>query len=222
MIQRFKLKSLLVSDGSADAQPEVIDEAMSDEYKIIKKYIESEKVCKVRPTDHIELDLAFDSLDKVGLQVFLNSSFGLDMTTDKLSEFKSVADIADFVAETKTKVHVEKIDWKKILREHTTLKLPQTWITGRIFIALSQPFFKLYFKLRGKGAERIPDGPVIIAPNHQSFLDGLFVMSFLKYRDIKNTYFYAKEQHIRRPFIKFMAATHNVIVMDMSNATVQL
>ncbi|MGN0011519.1 MAG: 1-acyl-sn-glycerol-3-phosphate acyltransferase, partial [Marinilabiliaceae bacterium] len=28
---------------------------------------------------------------------------------------------------------------------------------------------------------------------------------------------YAKEQHIRRPFIKFMAATHNVIVMDMSN-----
>ena len=216
-IQRFKLKSLLVSDGSADAQPEVIDEAMSDEYKIIKKYIESEKVCKVRPTDHIELDLAFDSLDKVGLQVFLNTSFGLDMTTDKLSEFKSVADIADFVAETKTKVHVEKIDWKKILREHTTLKLPQTWITGRIFIALSQPFFKLYFKLRGKGAERIPDGPVIIAPNHQSFLDGLFVMSFLKYRDIKNTYFYAKEQHIRRPFIKFMAATHNVIVMDMSN-----
>lgn len=216
-IQRFKLKSLLVSDGSADAQPEVIDEAMSDEYKIIKKYIESEKVCKVRPTDHIELDLAFDSLDKVGLQVFLNTSFGLDMTTDKLSEFKSVADIADFVAETKTKMHVEKIDWKKILREHTTLKLPQTWITGRIFIALSQPFFKLYFKLRGKGAERIPDGPVIIAPNHQSFLDGLFVMSFLKYRDIKNTYFYAKEQHIRRPFIKFMAATHNVIVMDMSN-----
>lgn len=216
-IQRFKLKSLLVSDGSADTQPEVIDEAMSDEYKIIKKYIESEKVCKVRPTDHIELDLAFDSLDKVGLQVFLNTSFGLDMTTDKLSEFKSVADIADFVAETKTKMHVEKIDWKKILREHTTLKLPQTWITGRIFIALSQPFFKLYFKLRGKGAERIPDGPVIIAPNHQSFLDGLFVMSFLKYRDIKNTYFYAKEQHIRRPFIKFMAATHNVIVMDMSN-----
>ena len=42
-------------------------------------------------------------------------------------------------------------------------------------------------------------------------------MSFMKFRDIKNTYFYAKENHIRQPFVKFMAATHNVIVMDMSN-----
>ena len=42
-------------------------------------------------------------------------------------------------------------------------------------------------------------------------------MSFLKLRNIKNTYFYAKEQHVKRPFVKFMAATHNVIVMDMSN-----
>lgn len=216
-IQRFKLKQLLVDAPAAAAKPEMLDEAMSDEYKIIKKYIESEKVCKVRPSDHIELDLAFDSLDKVGLQVFINSSFGLDVSTDQLTAFKSVADMADYVAESKTRMQVEKIDWKKILREHTQLKLPQTWVTGRIFIALSQPFFRLYFKLRGKGAERIPDGPVIIAPNHQSFLDGLFVMSFLKYRDIKNTYFYAKEQHVRQPFIKFMAATHNVIVMDMSN-----
>lgn len=214
-LQRFKLKSLLVDDQTHS--PEIVDDAQSDEYKIIKKYIESEKVCKVRPTDHIELDLAFDSLDKVGLQVFINNSFGLNISTDELSQFRSVAAMADFVAESKTKIQVEKIDWKKILREHTTLKLPQTWLTGRLFIALSQPFFRLYFKLTGKGAERIPDGPVIIAPNHQSFLDGLFVMSFLKFRDIKNTYFYAKEQHVRQPFIKFMAATHNVIVMDMSN-----
>ncbi len=214
-IQRFKLKSLLVD--AQNTTPEVIDEAQSDEYKIIKKYIETEKSCRVRPTDHIELDLAFDSLDKVGLQVFINTSFGLNVTTDDLCRFRNVTDMADFVAESKTKIQVEKIDWKKILREHTTLKLPQTWFTGRLFIALSQPFFRLYFKLTGKGADRIPDGPVIIAPNHQSFLDGLFVMSFLKFRDIKNTYFYAKENHIRQPFIKFMAATHNVIVMDMSN-----
>lgn len=214
-LQRFKLKTLLID--SATVEPEVVEEAQSDEYKILKKYIESEKVCKVHPTDHIELDLAFDSLDKVGLQVFINNSFGLNVSTDQLSQFRSVADMADYVAESKTKMQVEKIDWKKILREHTSLKLPQTWFTGRMFIALAQPFFRLYFKLTGKGADRIPDGPVIITPNHQSFLDGLFVMSFLKYRDIKNTYFYAKEQHVRQPFIKFMAATHNVIVMDMSN-----
>lgn len=214
-LQRFKLKTLLVSEQTHSQED--VDEAQSDEYKIIKKYIESEKMCKVRPWHHIELDLAFDSLDKVGLQVFVNNSFGLDVSTDQLSGFRTVGEMADYVAESKTKMQVEKIDWKRILREHTALKLPQTWLTGRIFIALARPLLRLYFKLTGKGAEQIPDGPVIIAPNHQSFLDGLFVMSFLKFRDIKNTYFYAKEQHVHQPLVKFIAATHNVIVMDMSN-----
>ena len=218
-LQRFKLKELLSSQPADSAADAVNDspEALSEEYNILKQYIETEKKCKVRPSDHIELDLAFDSLDKVGLQVFVNNSFGLEVSTEQLTAFKSVRDMAAYVADSKTKIQVEKIDWKKILKEHTNLKLPQTWVTGRIFIALAQPFFKLYFKLTGKGEDKMPQGPVIIAPNHQSFLDGLFVMSFLKFRDIKNTYFYAKEQHVKRPFVKFMAATHNVIVMDMSN-----
>ena len=45
----------------------------------------------------------------------------------------------------------------------------------------------------------------------------MFVMAFLKWNTIKNTYFYAKEQHIKRPFFKALANRHNVIVMDMSN-----
>lgn len=218
-IQRFKLKALLTeSEGAHDAKSnEVSDELLCDEYKIIKKYIESEKRCRVRPTDHVEMDLGFDSLDKVGLQVFINDSFGLTMTTDQIVQFRTVRELAESVAESKTKMSVEKVDWRRILKEHTNLNLPQTWFTGRVFVAAMHPLFKLYFKLTGKGADRIPDGPVIIAPNHQSFLDGLFVMSFLKYRDIKNTYFYAKEQHVKQPLVKFIAATHNVIVVDMSN-----
>ena len=216
-LQRYKLGAIL-EEGEKKEEVEAESEAeLNEEYAIIKKYIEEEKKCKVHPTDHIELDLAFDSLDKVGLQVFLNGSFGMQMTTDDIAAFKSVGEMAEAVAERKTKTSVEKIDWKKILREHTNLRLPQTWATGRIAVAMMKPFLKMFFKLTGKGLDKIPDGPVIIAPNHQSFIDGLFVMSFLKWRAIKNTYFYAKEQHVKRPFIKAVAATHNVIVMDMSN-----
>lgn len=217
-LQRFKLKALLSeADNGTQNNAEVQEELLCDEYKIIKQYIEDEKHCHVKPTDHIEFDLGFDSLDKVGLQVFVNDSFGLNLTTDQITQFKTIRDLAESVAESKTKLQVEKVDWSKILREHTTLKLPQTWFTGSLFMALAHPFFSLYFKLTGHGTERIPDGPVIIAPNHQSFLDGLFVMSFIKFRDIRNTYFYAKEQHVKQPFVKFLAATHNVIVVDMSN-----
>ncbi len=217
-LQRFKLPSLLVGDAHSEKDDDKIVDPDLEEYRIIKRYITDEKRCKVRPTDHIELDLAFDSLDKVGLQVFISSTFGMDITTDQITSFKSVSDMAEYVADYKTRIEVEKIDWKKILREHTNLKLPQTWFTGGIFVKISKLFFKLFFKLTGKGVENIPDnGPVIIAPNHQSFLDGMFVMSFLKLRTIKNTYFYAKEQHVKRPILKFIANRHNVIIMDMSN-----
>ena len=217
-LQRFKLPMLLNAKENTEEKDDKIVEPDLEEYRVIRDYIKEEKRCKVRPTDHIELDLAFDSLDKVGLQVFIQSTFGMEITTDQITSFKTIADLAEHVADYKTRIEVEKIDWKKILKEHTNLRLPQTWFTGGIFVKVSKLFFKLFFKLKGRGVEKIPqDGPVILAPNHQSFLDGMFVMSFLKLRMIKNTYFYAKEQHIKRPFLKFIANRHNIIIMDMSN-----
>jgi len=215
-LQRFKLPALLTKKAE-DNEETVIAEPDLEEYRVIKAYIQEEKRCKLKPTDHIELDLAFDSLDKVGLQVFLQSTFGMEITTDQMTSFKTISDMAEYVSDYKTRIEVEKIDWKKILKEHTNIRLPETWFTGGIFVKISKQFFKLFFKLKGKGVENIPEGPCIIAPNHQSFLDGMFVMSFLKYRMIKNTYFYAKEQHVKRPLLKFIANRHNVIILDMSN-----
>jgi long-chain acyl-CoA synthetase len=64
--------------------------------------------------------------------------------------------------------------------------------------------------------KNIPDGPCIIAPNHQSFFDGLFVASYLKTHQIRKTYFYAKEKHVRKPWLKFLANRNNIIIMDLN------
>lgn len=221
-LQRFRLPQILdevENKGKKQVADEVKpEENFSKEYCVIRDYIQEEKHCKVSPDKHIEMDLAFDSLDKVGLQVFLQNTFGVEVSTDQIAGFASVGAMADWVAQSKTRIEVEKVDWAQILKQHAKVRLPASWATGNIFMTLTKPFFKLYFKLSSKGADNIPeDGPVIYAPNHQSFLDGLFVMSFLKWRSIKNTYFYAKEEHVRRPITKFIADHHNVIVLDMSN-----
>lgn len=220
-LQRFRLPQLIEEiegNGKKSDDAAVKEENLSKEYCVIRDYIQEEKHCKVAPDKHIEMDLAFDSLDKVGLQVFLQNTFGIEVTTDQIAQFPSVGAMAEWVALSKTRIEVEKVDWAQILKQHAKVKLPESWATGNIFMAITRPLFKLYFKLSGKGEDNIPsDGPVIYAPNHQSFLDGLFVMSFLKWRSIKNTYFYAKEQHVRRPLVKFIANRHNVIVLDMSN-----
>ena len=64
--------------------------------------------------------------------------------------------------------------------------------------------------------------PFILAPNHQSFFDGLFVAVFLKNKLMKQTYFYAKEKHVKNKILKFAAAKNNVIVMDLSDLKTSL
>ncbi|MEA2132409.1 MAG: glycerol-3-phosphate dehydrogenase [Solirubrobacteraceae bacterium] len=59
--------------------------------------------------------------------------------------------------------------------------------------AVLQPFFHLYFRLSRIGREHVPDGPVILASNHRSFLDP-FVIATIARRPL---YYVAKEELFR-------------------------
>jgi 1-acyl-sn-glycerol-3-phosphate acyltransferase len=50
------------------------------------------------------------------------------------------------------------------------------------------------FRARGYGSEHVPDGPVIIAPNHASFMDHFFCAAFLR----RHIQFMAKSQMFGR------------------------
>jgi 1-acyl-sn-glycerol-3-phosphate acyltransferase len=52
-----------------------------------------------------------------------------------------------------------------------------------------------FFRARGIAAENVPPGPVIVAPNHFSFMDHFFVGAFLRRR----VQFMAKSQLFKRP-----------------------
>jgi 1-acyl-sn-glycerol-3-phosphate acyltransferase len=62
--------------------------------------------------------------------------------------------------------------------------------------AVLVPFFRVYFRLAGVGAEHVPAcGPVILAANHRSFLDP-FVIGALVRRPV---YYMAKRELFERP-----------------------
>ena len=64
------------------------------------------------------------------------------------------------------------------------------------------------------GPSDLPAEPFILAPNHQSYLDGLFVSAYLRPRAVLRTLFYAKERHVRRWWLKFLARRSNTIVIS--------
>ncbi len=214
-----KLKRFMLPDLAAESErdyDENIDLPDFEEYSLLAGFLSEQKSMNVRPQDHVEIDLGLDSLDKVTLQVFVNNSFGIDFKDEDFAKFPTVEKLAEHIQQTKTKTVVEEINWGDILKEKINLKLPQSWLTFSIFKMVSKFFFRLYFRYKVEGQKKLPEGPIIIAPNHQSFFDALFVSISLKEKLFRKTYFYAKEKHVGNKFLKFLADKHNIIVMDIN------
>lgn len=214
-IKRFQLADLVTASPTTQRQDELAGVQLIDEFKMIQEYIEREKDCSVLPSDHIEFDLGLDSLDKISFQVFIDNSFGVNIAPEELVKFESVMKLAEFVKEHRSRMHAEKVDWAEIIREKVHLKIPESWFTNRIIVKFSKWFFQTYFRFRSVGVENLPEGPCILAPNHQSFFDGLLVTAYLRSRQVRKTYFYAKEKHVRTRLLRFIAKKNNVIVMDL-------
>ena len=213
-IQRYKLQEYVTNNAKERKR---VPEPDFDEYKSIKSFVEGQINGKVFANQHIEYDIALDSLGKIGLIEFIRQSYGIDMTDAELVAFSNLEALARYVADNKTKLQVEAINWSLILKEKIQFKLPSTSIFQGMIKNVSKALFKVIFKFKGEGSEQIPQGPCIIAPNHQSFFDGLFVASFIKRSIMRNTYFYVKKKHVNNRFLQMMARRNNVIVMDLHN-----
>ena len=218
-LQRFKLKTLLEAEIHTAPKPKLVEPTF-EEYRLIKQYISHEKKnLDVRPSDHLETDLGFDSLDKISLQSYLEHTFSLNITVEQLSRFRNIAELAEYVSGEKRGIEQSDIDWGKILHEENSeISLPDTWPTGPWIVHSFKTLFKLHFRLASKGVRNIPsEGPFILAANHQSYLDGLCVMSYVPLHLIRRTYFFAKEQHVNTPLRRWIASRHNVVVLEQKN-----
>ncbi|HPN37086.1 MAG TPA: AMP-binding protein [Melioribacteraceae bacterium] len=213
-IKRYELEKFLQNINVSEKIKS--EEPSFEEYLMVKNYLKDLKTVEVHSTDHLELDLALDSLDKVSFQLFLKTSFGLEITNEELAKFSNVLSLSEYVKNNKIKTETESIDWSKIFKQKIELKLPKSWVTHGLLKSISKYLLKVYFRIKSEGVTNLPEGPAIITPNHQSFIDGLFVSIFLKNSQLKEIYYYAKEKHVNTKLLKFIADKHNVIVMDLN------
>ena len=222
-LQRFKLKEIIdgnVNETRKDEQQatNVASEKESETYRILKKYIEDEKKITVNPTDHIETDLAFDSLDRVSLQGFIEQTFGMTINADTMADYKDIRALAEKISQGQTRREIENIDWHTILTSEEaddTLQLPTSGASHIIIEDLFKTFFKLYNRMSVKGVENIPaNGPFILAPNHQSFLDAPLAMAGVPKSQMGDIYFYATEEHVQGKVRRYLASRHNIILME--------
>ncbi|MBN1296405.1 AMP-binding protein [bacterium] len=212
-LRRFMLDTYVVSDGD-ESRVAMGDLPDSEEWIVIRDYLAMLTGRDVTPDDHLDATLGLDSLDKVTFQVFLKKTFGMEIEQMEMSSVGSIGAISALVHERRTRIEVSEVQWADVLRETSHVPLPTAWITRPLIRFCAILFLRSFFRISSKNADALPDGPCIIAPNHQSYMDGLLVVALMRYRHFAGTFFYAKAQHVRSRWLRFIADRHRVIVMD--------
>ncbi|WP_037919347.1 AMP-binding protein [Sulfurihydrogenibium subterraneum] len=210
-IRRFMLKDFL---EKAEQKPKPIKEPDSQVYQILKDYLKSYTNLPVYPDSHIEIDLALDSLGKVELLTFIETTFGVSITEKDLAENITVESLYKLIEDRKTKVETQAVNWKEILNQKSTVEIKEGYIT--YLKPILKTFFKIYNKLQVEGLENIKEKPVIFAPNHQSYLDGFLLIASLPKDVLKDTYFLAEETYFQTEFRKFIAKNFNIIPVNIN------
>jgi len=140
----------------------------------------------------------------------------VDIPENNLADYQSVAKLAEYLHNKKTRLNFEGISWSHILKEKVHITLPASGFSHNLLKNMFHLVFKMFMRVRAKGLENLPEQACIIAPNHQSILDGFLVASLFKRKFMKNTFVYAKEKHFRGPFLRYLANRNNIILVDVN------
>ena len=112
--------------------------------------------------------------------------------------------------------------WAVLLRDLPTVADPvlggllerRPFATPLLFV-LSKLVRLALGRVRVTGLDKLPkDGAFIITPNHQSYLDPLFVSSLLPYRVWRELFYVGAVEYFETPFTRWVARTVNLVPVD--------
>ena len=152
------------------------------------------------PNDNLELDLGLDSMERVELLVSLEREFGAHVDEGVISSVYTIRELVTAVQQARSSggTATERPAWDTVLRQEPedpeVLNVAEPHTVATQIVYLLTRFVDLVardlFQLRVQGIENLPsDGPFIIAPNHQSFLDGPIVMGSIPWRIFRRVFY---------------------------------
>jgi len=212
-LQRFKLEDLI---NKTESEKPVSKEPDTAEYRAVKSFIESQVDMDVSPEDHLIFDIALDSLGKLSLIDYIDKTFGVKIGEEQLMKFPSIKTISEYVRTHKLFHKHEDTARTGDLKADTEVDLPKySFLLGTIVRSVRW-VANIFIKTEVKGLENIPEGACFLTPNHQSKLDAFLVLSYLDKKTLKETYSYAKKDHVKGAVRKYLAHRTNIIIMDLA------
>ena len=191
---------------------------------------------RVRPDANLELDLGLDSMERVELLTELEQRFNVKVPQSATHEIFTVRQLVEAVRpgsedDKPSGLRGDKPlglsvtadeSWAVLLRDLPPTSDPvlgglleRRPIATPILFALSKLVRVALGRVRVSGLDQLPkDGAFIISPNHQSYLDPLFVVGVLPYRVWRNLFYVGAVEYFETPFTRWVARTINLVPVD--------
>jgi long-chain acyl-CoA synthetase len=179
---------------------------------------------QVFPSDSLELDLGLDSMERVELLVALERELGAFVEDSVVSEVYTVRELVDAVRE---RIGVAgsgeaSQSWAGMLAEDPTepeiLAIAKSHPFATLFWYLTTRVFwligKVFFRMQVSGIKRLPKGPFILSPNHQSYLDAPALMGILPWRVFRRQFSVGTSEIFGAGIARKIAYTLNLVPVD--------
>lgn len=220
-LKRHLLPTYIENKNADTAQP-ARPEPDSNTYKELKAVLAGQISMPVRADAHMEMDLGLDSLGKISMQCYVRENYGVDVSERDFEKYPSLREFAQLVDDNRDNSfenQAKNITWSDIIRTQPYPELKKPNFFHFLSIDIFRTFAKLFYKVSFEGLENVAgERPVILAPNHQSYLDGLFLVLPFTKTQIYKTYFFAKLRSIiKSGWLRKYADRSNVIVMDIND-----
>jgi long-chain acyl-CoA synthetase len=141
----------------------------------------------------LSLDLNLDSFGWMELAIMLHDATGVSLSDSDLGNIQTIRDLLRLSIERQS-------GSDQVFQPGATATAPDSkdwlvptgpWLTvlGIALYSVNRLLMRCLFRLRVKGVERLPSaGPLVIAPNHVSYLDVLVIAAALSWSRSRQTY----------------------------------
>ncbi|TBV82223.1 MAG: AMP-dependent synthetase [Desulfobulbaceae bacterium] len=150
------------------------------------------------PDSSPHLDLGIDSLDWLSLTMEIGRHANVELSEEAIGRIETVRDLLIEVVHLTE--HGREFNPIDPLENPEAVLSPEQrhWLTplNRFQVALAwglyqfnRLLFRVFFRLRFDGRENLPAGPLVLAPNHVSFLDPFALAAALPFKFMRRTWF---------------------------------
>ena len=209
--KRFMLPELYKKDEKVK---EKVEEPQTQEYQAVKEFVAKLKGFEPGPEENLELDLGMDSLDKVELLAYVESTFGIKIDEEKFAEMPNLKLLSEYISEKAEFFMNSEVDWKKIIDKAPNREIKNGWLINALR-PLIYVILKMYFRLKIDRTNKISDEPQIFVSNHQSFVDALVLGALIPSKIQKKTFFLAINWYFKKGIMKYVADNGNIILVDI-------